>query len=139
MKTYIAQKLSDLKEIAEKLLSELPEKRVFIFDAPMGTGKTTFIKSLCDVLLVTDEVTSPTFAIVNEYQTGNKDLVYHFDYYRIKDIREAVDFGSEEYFFSGRYCFIEWPQIIEELLPDDYVRIVIRENEKGERQFIVHE
>lgn len=139
MQKYTAKSLADLDGVASQLLSSMPEKRVFVFDAPMGTGKTTFIKALCSQLNVIDEVTSPTFAIVNEYQTKYDDLVYHFDYYRIKELREAVDFGSEEYFFSGRYCFIEWPQIVDELLPDGYVRVVISELEDGKRQFVIHQ
>lgn len=99
----------------------------------MGAGKTTFIKAVCEVLGVVDVVTSPTFAIVNEYTSGNGEPVYHFDFYRIKKLEEVFDMGYEDYFYSGSLCFIEWPELIEEVLPEDTVRITITEEEDGSR------
>lgn len=101
---------------------------VFAFDAPMGAGKTTLIKSICEQLGVNDVVNSPTFAIVNVYDymlKGQKSEIYHFDCYRLKSLREAQDLGAEEYIYSGNLCFIEWPDIIEPLLPENTVRIKI--------------
>ena len=99
----------------------------------MGAGKTTFTRAVCRQLGVTeDEVTSPTFAIVNEYQSASGP-VYHFDFYRVKNLSEAVDMGCEEYFYSGRPCFVEWPELIEPLLPEDTVRVTIEERADGSR------
>src|SRR5690606_39933279 len=109
---------------ASQLLKLAGEKRVFLFDAPMGAGKTTIIKALCEALGVTEPVTSPTFSIVNEYE-GKNHPIYHFDFYRLKDEQEAYDLGYEEYFYSGAYCFIEWPEKIPNILPDDAVNIEI--------------
>lgn len=110
------------------ILHEAEPHRVFAFEGQMGAGKTTFIKHLCEQMGTDDVVNSPTFAIVNVYDVAlpYPGEVYHFDCYRLKDIREAMDFGAEEYLYSGNYCFIEWPDKIEPLLPDDtvYIRIV---------------
>jgi tRNA threonylcarbamoyladenosine biosynthesis protein TsaE len=99
----------------------------------MGSGKTTFIKALCEKLQVIDYVTSPTFALINVYETEQAREIYHFDFYRIKSQEELFDLGYEEYFFSDEYCFIEWPELIESLLPPNTVKITITENEKGSR------
>ena len=109
--------------------------RVFAFEGQMGAGKTTFIKKLCEEMGTTDVVNSPTFAIVNVYDVEQpyRGEVYHFDCYRLKDIREAMDFGAEEYLYSGNYCFIEWPEMIEPLLPDDTVWVKIVPQENGDR------
>ena len=121
---------------ALEILRQSEPYRVFAFDGQMGAGKTTFIKKLCEEMGTTDVVNSPTFAIVNVYDVEQpyKGEVYHFDCYRLKDIREAMDFGAEEYLYSGNYCFIEWPEMIEPLLPEDtiWVRIVPMPN--GDRQ-----
>lgn len=113
--------------------------RVFAFDGPMGAGKTTFIKKLCETMGTTDVVNSPTFAIVNVYDVEQpyRGEVYHFDCYRLKDIREAIDFGAEEYLYSGNYCFIEWPHLIEALLPDDTVWIKIAPQPNGDRKLVI--
>jgi len=122
----------NLTEAAQKFVDEMGENRVFAFYGKMGAGKTTFIKAICEALGVEDVVTSPTFAIVNEYADSKGEPVYHFDFYRIKNLREAYDIGCEEYFYSGYPCFIEWPELVEELLPEDTVsvRIEVLDNEE---------
>ena len=119
------------------ILSHHPSARVYAFDAPMGAGKTTFISELCRSLGTDDVANSPTFAIVNVYELPQGDELYHFDCYRLKDIREAMDFGAEEYLYSGNYCFIEWPKIIAPMLPEDTVYVSIRILENGDRQLTV--
>jgi len=99
----------------------------------MGAGKTTFIKALCEEMHVLDYVTSPTFALINEYKTKNDSTIFHFDFYRIKNISEVYDFGYEDYFYSGDYCFIEWPELIETLLPSIAVKVTIKEIANGRR------
>ena len=124
---------------ALELLKANEPHRVFAFDGAMGAGKTTFIKKLVEQMGSVDIVNSPTFAIVNVYDVEQpyKGEVYHFDCYRLKDIREALDFGAEEYLYSGNYCFIEWPEKIEALLPDDTVRVKIVPQENGDRRLII--
>ena len=107
---------------------------VFAFYGKMGAGKTTFIKALCKLLGVEDEVNSPTFAIINEYRSQTTaELIYHFDFYRIKKLEEVYDLGYEDYFYSGALCFIEWPELVEELLPSDAKKVTITENSDGSR------
>lgn len=118
---------------ATDILEKCGSARVFAFDGKMGAGKTTFIKHLCEAMGTEDVVNSPTFAIVNVYEVASGEEVYHFDCYRIKDIREAMDFGAEEYLYSGNYCFIEWAEMIEPLLPEDTVWVKIKVEENGER------
>jgi tRNA threonylcarbamoyladenosine biosynthesis protein TsaE len=125
--------LSALGDSVKLLLDTFPEERVFAFYGGMGAGKTTFIKALCRELGSADYVTSPTFALINEYSTSNGSVIYHFDFYRIKKIEEAFDLGYEDYIYSGKYCFIEWPEMIESLLPEGIVEVRIREAEKGVR------
>jgi len=124
---------------ALEILKACEPHRVFAFDGPMGAGKTTFIKKLCEEMGTMDIVNSPTFAIVNVYDVEQpyRGEVYHFDCYRLKDIREALDFGAEEYLYSGNYCFIEWPQLIDSLLPDDTVSVHITPLENGDRQLTI--
>lgn len=121
------------------ILKKTEPRRVYAFDGQMGAGKTTFIKKLCEEMGTMDIVNSPTFAIVNVYDVEQpyKGEVYHFDCYRLKDIREAMDFGAEEYLYSGNYCFIEWPEMIEALLPEDTVHIKIIPQENGDRQLVI--
>lgn len=106
---------------------------VFAFYAPMGTGKTTFVKAICEELGVEDAINSPTFAIVNEYEAAGGSPIYHFDFYRIKRLSEAYDIGVDDYFYSGCPCFIEWPELIEEILPEEAVSVSIEEQEDGTR------
>jgi tRNA threonylcarbamoyladenosine biosynthesis protein TsaE len=127
-----AASVSDLPTIASGILSYATNNRIFLFYGDMGAGKTTLIKSLCKALGSTDNITSPTFSIVNEYAGPNK--IYHFDFYRLKTQTEALDIGCEEYFYSGNYCFIEWPEKIPDLLPDHYVKIQIAVLDDGSRQ-----
>lgn len=117
------------------MLKEFGEERFFAFFGKMGVGKTTLIKALCDQLGVKETVCSPTFAIINEYTTAEGEPVYHFDFYRLKSVEEAFDIGYEEYFYSGAFCFTEWTEKIESLLPEHYVRVEIEE-EKGLRTLI---
>ena len=123
--------LEHISEAAREFIQHIGEHRVFAFYGKMGAGKTTFVKAVCEQLGVDDVITSPTFAIVNEY--SGKTQVYHFDFYRIKKLEEVYDMGYEDYFYSGVLCFIEWPELIEDLLPDDAVRVSIAEQEDGSR------
>ncbi|MGM0566454.1 MAG: tRNA (adenosine(37)-N6)-threonylcarbamoyltransferase complex ATPase subunit type 1 TsaE [Bacteroidota bacterium] len=125
---------NELPEVAEKLLESFPQERVFAFYGKMGAGKTTFIKVMCDMLEVMDVVTSPTFALINEYLTENGSSVFHFDFYRIEKVSEAADIGFEEYLYSGDYCLIEWPEKVESLLPGRHVKVIITEKEDGIRK-----
>ena len=130
---------------ATDILAHCAERRVFAFNGKMGAGKTTFIKQLCEAMGTEDIVNSPTFAIVNVYEVeamrreakGERQEVYHFDCYRIKDLREAMDMGTEEYLYSGNYCFIEWAEMIEPLLPDDLVTVDIEVLENGDRELVI--
>ena len=126
---------SQAKKILEHIRSEHSEANCIAFFGKMGSGKTTFIKALCSELQVVDTVTSPTFAIINEYQTRNEKLVYHFDFYRIEKIEEVFDLGYEDYFYSYNYCLIEWAELIEGLLPENYVKITITEIDSETRLF----
>jgi len=125
---------SELPDVAEKLLVYANGQKFFIFEGDMAAGKTTFIKSFCEALGVEDVVSSPTFSIVNEYESKN-GLVYHFDFYRLKNLQEAYDIGYEEYFYSGNYCLIEWPQKVEELLPETYIKVQITVTGNEQRLF----
>lgn len=119
--------LEQLPRLASDLLEEFREERFFAFFGKMGVGKTTLIKALCDQLGVKEVVCSPTFAIINEYSSGEGEPVYHFDFYRLKSAEEAYDIGYEEYFYSGMYCFTEWTEKIDQLLPEHYVRVEMKE------------
>ncbi len=133
MNKIVVNDLKDLKNAAEKILTEMGEYNIFALNGSMGAGKTTLIKEFCETLGVTEVVSSPTFALVNEYSSGNNDPIYHFDFYRIKKIDEVYDIGYEEYFYSNNYCFIEWPELVLELLPKTYVYILIEESDDGNR------
>ena len=116
--------LTELDEAARKILSEAKDEHFFIFEGEMGAGKTTLIKALAKALGVNEVVSSPTFSIVNEYDANGR-IIYHFDFYRIKNLQEAFDIGYEEYFYSGNICFIEWPEKVADLLPEHYLKIAI--------------
>lgn len=124
--------LAGLDEAAQKVLEFAQNERFFIFEGDMGAGKTTFIKALTKALGVTDVVSSPTFSIVNEYE-GKDGIIYHFDFYRLKNLQEAYDIGYEEYFYSEHICLIEWPEKVEELLPEHYIKIEITAPGETER------
>lgn len=123
----------ELPQAAHDFIANMGDNTVFAFYGEMGAGKTTFIKAICEVLGVEDEVNSPTFAIVNEYRSATAELIYHFDCMRIKEIEEALDFGFEDYMECGALCFIEWPEMVEELLPGDVVKVKITVAEDGSR------
>ena len=130
--------LESIREAAREFIQHIGEHRVFAFYGEMGAGKTTFIKAICEELGVEDVITSPTFAIVNEYSIDHSLLnidhsLYHFDFYRIKKLEEVYDMGYEDYFYSDALCFIEWPELIDEVLPDDAVKVTIKENADGTR------
>lgn len=129
--------LSDIDAVAQKFVDNMGNRNIFAFYGEMGAGKTTFIKALCKTLRVAETITSPTFAIINEYNKEDGDPIYHFDFYRIKNIEEAYDFGYEDYFYSGHLCFIEWPELVEPLLPESVVKVQIVVMDNGERSIIV--
>ena len=120
-----------IQHMGEALIQNMGDAHVFAFYGKMGAGKTTFVKAICEELGVEDVITSPTFAIINEYE--GDETIYHFDFYRIKKLEEVYDMGYEDYFYSGALCFIEWPELIEEILPDDAVRVSITEQQDGSR------
>ena len=128
------QSLDQIHEAARQFIAEMGDNTVFALYGKMGAGKTTFIKAVCEELGVSDVITSPTFAIVNEYRSDTAgELIYHFDFYRIKKLEEVYDMGYEDYFYSVALCFIEWPELIEDVLPGDAVRVTLEENEDGSR------
>lgn len=124
--------LDKIADAAQEFVAQMGNRRVFAFHGGMGAGKTTFIKAICQHLGVKDAVTSPTFAIVNEYGSGIGPI-YHFDFYRIKNLGEVMDLGFEDYAYSGNLCLMEWPELIEELLPEDTTNVHIAETENGMR------
>ena len=132
--------LEEIHEAARRFIEAMGDNTVFAFYGKMGAGKTTFIQAICEELGVEDVITSPTFAIVNEYRSDTTgELIYHFDFYRIKKLDEVYDMGYEDYFYSGALCFIEWPELVEELLPGNTVKVSIEEVENGERKVVMEE
>ena len=128
------ENLENIREAAREFVANIGESTVFAFYGKMGAGKTTFIKAVCEELGVEDVITSPTFAIVNEYRSETSgELIYHFDFYRVKKIEEVYDMGFEDYFYSGALCFIEWPELCEEVLPEDTVKVTIEETPDSSR------
>ena len=126
------QNIDTIRESAREFIQNIGDSKVFAFYGKMGAGKTTFVKAICEELGVEDVITSPTFAIVNEYEANNQSI-FHFDFYRIKRLEEVYDMGYEDYFYSGALCFIEWPELIDDLLPEDAVKVTITENADGTR------
>lgn len=125
--------LDTIHEAAKEFIKGMGDGKVFAFYGKMGAGKTTFIKALCEVLGVKDVITSPTFAIINEYTDGNDNPIYHFDFYRIKKLEEVYDMGYEDYFYSGNLCLLEWPELVEDVLPEDVIKVTIEEQPDGSR------
>ena len=126
--------LADINEAAKTFVENMGDGKVFAFYGKMGAGKTTFVKAVCECLGVEDVITSPTFAIVNEYTSATTgDAIYHFDFYRIKKLEEVYDMGYEDYFYGGSLCFLEWPELIEDLPPEDATKVTIEETEDGSR------
>ena len=129
------QSLEHIHEAAREFIAAMGDNTVFALYGKMGAGKTTFIKALCQELGVEDVVTSPTFAVINEFRSDIAgELIYHFDFYRIKKLEEVYDMGYEDYFYSGALCFIEWPELVEELLPGNTIKVTIEELEDGSRK-----
>ena len=126
--------LDTIHEAAKEFIKEMGEGKVFAFYGKMGAGKTTFIKALCEALGVEDVITSPTFAIINEYTDGKGDPIYHFDFYRIKKLEEVYDMGYDDYFYSGNLCLLEWPELIEDILPENVITVTIEEQPDGTRK-----
>jgi len=126
--------LGGIQEAARQFIHSMGPGKVFAFYGKMGAGKTTFIKAICEELGVKEVITSPTFAIVNEYTTEpDGESIFHFDFYRIKKLEEVYDMGYEDYFYSGALCFLEWPELIDDLLPEDAVKVTIKANDDGTR------
>ena len=132
--TLTIASLAQIHNVAKQFIDNIGTGKVFAFYGKMGSGKTTFIKAICEELGVTDVITSPTFAIVNEYHSEQTSKpIFHFDFYRIKKLEEVYDMGYEDYFYSGSLCFLEWPELIEEILPTDVVKVKIEEQADGSR------
>ena len=134
MQSIIIQSIDNLKQAAELFVKQMNGAKIFAFYGEMGAGKTTLIKEVCKTLGVEENITSPTFSLVNEYIMNSEGYIYHFDCYRLKDIDEALNIGAEDYFYSGHVCFIEWPERIEALLPDQTVHVQISVQPDGSRK-----
>lgn len=137
MKEILVDSLDGLQEVAEAVIESLDGRNVVAFCGAMGAGKTTLISAIMEYLGSEDNVTSPTFALVNQYGTSSGEVVYHFDFYRINRIEEVFDMGYEEYFYSGDLCLIEWPELIEDLLPEDAMVVKIEILSPTERKFTI--
>lgn len=137
MKKIEIESLSELPKVAEVVLGELRGRSVVLFRGPMGAGKTTLISRMAAALGAEDTVTSPTFALVNQYEGEGGRRIYHFDFYRINNVEEALDLGYEEYFYSGELCLVEWPEKIEPLLPEDAMTVTITVGEDEHRCFTI--
>ena len=138
MNTISIQDIEHIREAAREFIQQMGDAHVFAFYGKMGAGKTTFVKAICEELGVQDVITSPTFAIINEYEASSTGqykgiLIYHFDFYRIKKLEEVYDMGYEDYFYADALCFIEWPELIEDILPEDAVKVSIEEQPDGTR------
>ena len=137
--TFSYSGLDQIEQAAEKIIQKCSGHNIWIFKGQMGAGKTTLIKSICNQMDVVDNISSPTFSLLNVYQTVSENEIYHFDFYRIKDEMEAVDIGCDEYFYSGQYCFIEWPEKIPSLIPDRFIEISINLGKENEREIFIAE
>lgn len=126
--------INGIRQAAKEFIAHIGDRKIFAFYGKMGAGKTTFISAVCEELGVSDVINSPTFAIVNEYLSGSGDPIYHFDFYRIKNIGEALDIGYYDYIDSDNLCFMEWPELVESILPDDTVKVTIEEEVDGSRK-----
>jgi tRNA threonylcarbamoyladenosine biosynthesis protein TsaE len=133
MNTLVINDLNQINNSASEFLAQTHPSKHFAFYGNMGAGKTTFIKALCQKLAVIDPVSSPSFAIVNEYKTADDLNVFHFDFYRIKSINEVYNLGYEDYFFGNDYCFLEWPELVEDLIPEHFVKVKITVTDDGKR------
>ena len=138
MNTISIQDIEHIREAAQEFIQQMGDAHVFAFYGKMGAGKTTFVKAICEELGVQDVITSPTFAIINEYEASSTGQyegipIYHFDFYRIKKLEEVYDMGYEDYFYADALCFIEWPELIEDILPEDAVKVSIEEQPDGTR------
>ena len=139
MKKIIIDNKENIRKAAVQFISLINDNTIFAFNGNMGAGKTTFIKAICEELGVEDVINSPTFSIINEYRSRTTSkLIYHFDFYRVNKISEAYDMGTEDYFYSGALCFIEWPEKIQELLPENTIFIDIEERSDGSRLLTIH-
>ncbi len=128
MVTFRIENLQEIRETAKDFLDHFRKNRIFAFYGPLGSGKTTFIKALCKELQAEDNISSPTFSIINEYSSESNGEIYHFDFYRLEKQEEVYDLGYEEYFYSGKFCFIEWPELVKDILPEGTIHIRIQPN-----------
>lgn len=133
---YKISSVDDLSQVAKDIVELTKKVKIVAFFGPMGAGKTTLIKKICHLFGVKDEVNSPTFALVNEYKDADSKPIYHFDFYRIKKLEEVFDIGYEDYFYSGHICLLEWPQMIENLMPDEFVKVEIALGEEETERLI---
>ena len=136
-KLEITSEINNLPEVANEIIAFAGDISVWLFEGSMGAGKTTLIKAICSAFDIRETVSSPTFSLVNEYHNEEGEIFYHFDFYRIKSEEEASDIGVDEYFYSGDYCFVEWPSMIPSLLPDDYCTITIEIISENERRLCI--
>ncbi len=137
MKILKIGNLEQINSVAQQFIQQIGKHQIFAMHGAMGVGKTTFIKAVCEELGVTDVINSPTFAIVNEYKSADNATIYHFDFYRIEDVQEAYDFGYEDYFYGNAYCFIEWPEKIESILPSNTIHLYFNEENDGSRTITI--
>lgn len=137
MKQFIVNEESELNHVAKELVTMFSQYEIVCFQGEMGAGKTTFIKVICEALGVEDAMSSPTFSIVNEYRNESDDPIYHFDFYRVEKLQEALDIGVEEYFYSGDLCLIEWPDMIKELIPEKHLEISIKLVDNNSREITI--
>jgi tRNA threonylcarbamoyladenosine biosynthesis protein TsaE len=134
MKQHVAHTTEDLPFVAQELLNDLDSKKVIALEGEMGAGKTTFIRALCNAMGVTDEISSPTYGYVNEYESSYFGTIYHFDLYRLETELDAIDIGIEEYIYSDSICLIEWPRVAEQILPEDTVWVTIKVSNSDQRK-----